>query len=128
MEFENQYLTYDEYTELGGTLDETPFNILETEAQLNIDNHTFGRLKLLDGQILEVKLCVNALINKLQGYAKLNATDKNIVSENIDGYSVTYAGITAELTETQKKEVKNIIETYLGECKLPDGTPYLYLG
>ena len=128
MEFNNQYLTYNEYVALGGTLDVTPFDILEIEAQLNIDNHTFGRLKRLDKQVNEVKLCVNALISKLQGYAETNARDKSIASENIDGYSVSYAGITVELTKAQKQEVKSIIDTYLGECKLKDGTPYLYIG
>ena len=51
MEFENQYLTYEEYIELGGTLDETPFNILELEAQKNVDKYTLGRLQNLEQQI-----------------------------------------------------------------------------
>lgn len=128
MEFENQYLTYEEYGELGGTLDETPFNILEMEAQLNIDNYTYGRLKNLSEQKPEVKLCIMSLIAHLKVYADLNTKDKSIASENIDGYSVTYAGITNELTTTEKKQIQNLIDTYLGECKLPDGTPYLYIG
>lgn len=128
MEFDNQYLTFEEYKDLGGTLNETPFNVLEMEAQLNVDNYTFGRLKNLEEQKPEVKLCINSLMTKLQGYAKSNNRDTTISSENTDGYSVTYAGITSELTKAQKKEVKNIIETFLGECKLDNGTPYLYLG
>ena len=57
MEFTKQYLTYEEYQELGGTLEETPFNILELEAQKNIDKYTFDRLKDLEEQINEVKIC-----------------------------------------------------------------------
>ena len=49
MEFSNQYLTYQEYLELGGSLEETPFNILELEAQKNIDKYTFGTDGLYDG-------------------------------------------------------------------------------
>ena len=37
MEFSGQYLTYLEYKALGGTLDQTPFNILEFEARRQID-------------------------------------------------------------------------------------------
>ena len=128
MEFNNQYLTYNEYKSLGGTLEETPFNILEAEGRLNIDNYTYGRLKNLSSQVNEVKLCVNALINILQSYAESNSRDKGIASEHTDGYSITYAGITIQLTEAQRNEVKNIINTYLAECKLEDGTPYLYVG
>lgn len=127
MEFENQYLEYEEYVELGGTLAETPFNILEYEAQLNIDNHTYGRLKSLDEQAAETKMCVYNLMNTLQSYAKGNEKGKNVASENTDGYSVSYVGISRELTKAQQDEVKGIIETYLSECKLPDGTPYLYI-
>ena len=127
MEFDNQYLEYDEYKELGGTLAETPFNILEYEAQLNIDNHTYGRLKSLDEQLTETKMCIYNLMNTLQSYAKGNEKGKNVASENTDGYSVSYVGISRELTKAQQDEVKGIIETYLSECRLPDGTPYLYI-
>jgi hypothetical protein len=128
MEFEGQYLTYAEYKALGGTLDLMPFNLLEFEARKEIDKRTFGRLKNLNEQIQEVKLCENKLITTLKAYADSNDRSKSIISENTDGYSVSYAGITSELTKTQMSEVKNIIEVYLGECKLDDGTPYLYRG
>lgn len=128
MEFENQYLNYDEYQELGGTLDETPFNILELEARKNVDKYTSGRLKKLEKQINEVKVCVFNLISTLKGYAEIKQKDRNITSENIDGYSVSYVGVSAELTKGQKSEIENMIKTYLAECCLEDGTPYLYIG
>ena len=38
MKFEGQYLTFEEYKSLGGTLkDKTPFNLLEIEARNQID-------------------------------------------------------------------------------------------
>lgn len=128
MEFDNQYLTYYEYTKLGGTLEKTPFSILEFEAQVNVDNYTYGRLKRLPDQKDEVKMCIFNLIPVLKTYAEDKARNLAIASENIDGYSVTYVGITADLTNAQKSQIRNIIETYLGECKLKDGTPYLYIG
>ena len=44
MEFKNQYLTYLEYKNLGGTLGEMPFNLLEFKARKIIDERTLGRL------------------------------------------------------------------------------------
>lgn len=128
MEFENQYLTYEEYIELGGTLDETPFNILELEAQKNIDKYTLGRLKDLEKQINEVKVCEYKLINLLNTYNSYENQNKSISSENIDGYSVTYSQATENVSKSKIEDIKCIIKTYLAECKLEDGTPYLYVG
>ena len=50
MEFSGQYLTYEEYMALGGTLDLMPFNILEFEARRQIDIKTFNRIKNLDSK------------------------------------------------------------------------------
>ena len=128
MEFENQYLTYEEYIELGGTLDETPFNILELEAQKNIDKYTLGRLKDLEKQINEVKVCEYKLINLLNTYNSYENQNKSISSENIDGYSVTYSQATENVSKSKIEDIKCTIKTYLAECKLEDGTPYLYVG
>lgn len=128
MEFENQYLTYDEYISLGGALEETPFNILELEARKNIDKYTFGRLQNLESQINEVKVCEYRLINALNTYEAYENQSKGISSENTDGYSVSYGGATESISKAKINEIKGIIKTYLAECKLEDGTPYLYVG
>lgn len=128
IEFKKQYLTYEQYRELGGTLDMTPFNILELEAQKNIDKYTFGRLKNLDEQINEVKTCDFALINLLEGYSKNSKSDKSISSESIDGYSVSYNSNVENISKIKVNEIKGIIKSYLSECYLEDGTPYLYTG
>lgn len=128
MEFTKQYLTYDEYLELGGTLDETPFNILELEAQKSIDKYTFGRLKDLDEQINEVKVCEYNLIQLINTYNSYSNHDKSVASENTDGYSISYAQTTENVSKAKINEIKDIIKTYLAECKLADGTPYLYAG
>lgn len=128
MEFENQYLTYDEYMELGGTLDETPFTILELEARQNINKYTFGRLKGLETQANEVKVCEFKLINLLETYSSYESQNKSIASENTDGYSITYNATTEDVSKAKTNEIKSIVETYLAECKLEDGTPYLYKG
>lgn len=123
MEFSNQYLTYEEYVSLGGTLQEMPFNILEFKARKQIDNATFNRLINLEEQKQEVKMCIYDLINTINEYN--NAEQSIKASESIDGYSVTYK--TADTTELNKIYGK-VIKDYLGESKLDDGTPYLYCG
>lgn len=128
MEFRNQYLTYVEYQELGGTLEETPFHILELQARKNIDKYTFGRLKKLATQIMEVKICDFKLIELLNTYNFYENQNKGISSENTDGYSISYNQATENVSRAKISEIKNIIKTYLTECKLEDGTPYLYVG
>lgn len=128
MEFSGQYLTYKEYRLLGGTLDIAPFNLLEFEARQNIDKYTYGRLKDLTTQNQEVKLCVFKLLSLVDSYGKLEAQNKGIASENTDGYSISYATPSTSITEAKNSEIRDVIKEYLLDCKLEDGTPYLYCG
>lgn len=111
------YLTYDEYRERGGTLDEPEFITLCIKAATLIDSHTFGRLKGT-----EPSKVVKALIFELiSTYFKENSN--NIQSQSNDGYSVTYK------TDTDYSAKRsNIIREYLSTEKTPDGTPLLYCG
>lgn len=127
MEFDNQYLTYEEYKSLGGTLGEMPFNILELKARQVINERTQNRLKNIEEIPQEVKICVYDLINTMNKYnLSNNSTSSNISSENTDGYSVTYKSGT-ELTEEQKKQYDDVMETDLYGV-IVDNTPILYLG
>lgn len=127
MEFNNQYLAYEEYKSLGGTLGEMPFNILELKARQIINERTQNRLKNIEGIPQEVKICVYDLIQIINKYNNSNnSTSSNISSENIDGYSVSYKSGT-ELTEEQKKQYNDIMETDLYGV-IVDNTPILYLG
>ena len=123
MEFNKQYLTYSEYRELGGQLTEMPFNVLEFKARKIIDTNTLGRLVGLEEQVQEVKMCMYELINAAQTNEVTTTQGKS--SESIDGYSVTYGNTT--ILE-QNKQYHDIIWNYLINCRLEDGTPYLYLG
>lgn len=127
MEFKNQYLSYEEYKSLGGTLGEMPFNILELKARQIINERTQNRLKDIEKIPQEVKICVYDLINTMNKYnLSNNSTSSNISSENTDGYSVTYKSGT-ELTEEQKKQYDDVMETDLYGV-IVDNTPILYLG
>lgn len=123
MDYNPQYLTYAEYKQLGGKLDEVPFNLLELRARKKVDDRTLGRLKNITNQITEVKACIFRLIEVMSNNDEKKVN--NITSENTDGYSVSYGSVTS-VEET--KQYDDIIRDYLLTCQLEDGTPYLYCG
>ena len=116
MEFSGQYLTYNEYKALGGTIDQTPFNLLEFEARRKIDERTQGRLRKVEEVPQEVKMCMFSLVSSLNNYSNsMNEKSKNVASETIDGYSVSYVtgGTIQEIIKTKGVELNEIINTYL---------------
>lgn len=134
MEFKGQYLTYAEYRSLGGTLDITPFNLLEFEARRKVDIATQNRLKdVVSGDIpQEVKLCIFNLINSIYDYASSikSATENgNIASENVDGYSVTYvkSAQIKDIISSKSVELDDIIRTYLLGVVF-NGSHIMYIG
>lgn len=122
MTITGQYLTYSEYQSLGGSLEQTPFNLLEFEARKIIDRYTQNRLVNLQNQVQEVKLCIMTLIEYLQ-----NTKGKtNISSESVGSYSVSYG--SNNNSEEQSKHERDIVRNYLIGCKLEDNTPYMFVG
>lgn len=104
MEFSGQYLTYEEYVAMGGTLAVAPFNLLEFEARKKIDLRTQRRLVGQETIPEEVKVCEFQMISKINEYVeKSNNYNANYASESIDGYSVTY--LTAQ-------EIGNVIKLH----------------
>lgn len=116
MEFSGQYLTYEEYKGLGGTLDQMPFNVLEYEVRRKIDIRTQNRLKKLEEIPQEVKMCENKMINSIEKYTETtNSTNGNVASINTDGYSESYV-TTAKIKEvinSKKVELEDIMRSYL---------------
>lgn len=125
MEFNNQYLSYEEYKSLGGTLGEMPFNILELKARQIINERTQNRLKNVEDIPVEVKVCVYHLVNIASSYQN-KVSDVSVASESTDGYSISYKSGT-DLTEEQKKQCDDVMETDLYGV-IVDNTPILYLG
>lgn len=120
MEFERQYLTYQEYKVLGGTLDEMPFNLLEYNARMKIDERTFGRLVDKGQEYQEVKLCIYNMIIILNSYSSYDAQNKTISSESIDGYSISYGTPQKSVIEAKNSELEDIIDTYLSNLIVND--------
>lgn len=116
MDFTNQYLSYEEYQELEGTLEEVPFNELEYECRRIIDSRTQNRLKNADEIPEEVKMLENKMIQTLQGYyVSLEKAQSGISSENTDGYSVTYISSNqiSQLIEGKIDVLQDLVSTYL---------------
>lgn len=129
MEFSGQYLTYDEYKALGGSLDQTPFNLLEYEARRIIDSRTLQRLHEINIIPQEVKMCMFALINTINSYASQSQTSKNISSESVGSYSVSYITGTQiqETINSKNAELTYIVLTYLTGV-IVNGEHLVYLG
>lgn len=107
MEFSGQYLTYEEYRGLGGTLDLMPFNLLEFGARNQIDLRTKNRLVNESEIPQKVKICLFNLIEKINSYV-LTSTSGNIASESTDGYSVSYNQVN-EIIKSKNTELEDIM-------------------
>lgn len=127
MEFKEQYLTYQEFKTLGGTLDEMPFNLLEYNARKKIDERTFGRLVDKGQEYQEVKLCVYNMITILNSYSSYDTQNKAISSESTDGYSISYGTPQKSTTEAKNSELEDVINSYLANVII-DNVPVLYRG
>ena len=120
MEFseQEQYLTLSEYESMGGSLEPTPFNLLEYEARRLIDIYTFNRIKGLEEIPQEVKFCVYKLINSVKNYIEtINGVTNNngVASENTDGYSISYGNASqiSDIVKSKNNELGDIIRTCL---------------
>lgn len=106
MEYGTQYLEYQEYISLGGSItDENAFNLLEYEARKEIDINTLNRLVDLDVIPNEVKICMYNLIEKIN---TINEQKYNVSSETVGSYSVSYGSIQ-EIIKGNKIQLDNII-------------------
>ena len=117
MEFEGQYLTYEEYQALEGTLEEMPFNLLEFECRRKINMRTQNRL--IGGSDIpqEVKLCEFKMIESANQYSNVveGIGNGNVASESTDGYSISYitADKVAQIMKERGSEMDDIIREYL---------------
>ena len=118
MTFEGQYLTYEEYQNLGGSaIGETPFDLLEFEARRKIDIKTQNRLVNSDDIPQVVKLCIYKMINSIEIYSQTtqNIATNGVASENTDGYSISYMtpGQISDMVASKSMELDDIIRSYL---------------
>lgn len=132
------YLSYDEYQEYGGTLEEIAFQEFEFEARTVIDWWTFKRLQNEQEYPEAVKRCMYKLIKLIDDRIKVLRVDgaetgslkqAGLSGESNDGVSATYNVLSAkDAVETLKGEMTSIIQMYLQGIKNSLGQSLLYRG
>lgn len=135
------YLTYEEYINLGGELEQSTFSQLEFEARTYVDWYTFDRLKnektLPDAVKPLMVYLINLIIEKhkalnlsANGTANTSTNpNKEIISQSNDGVSTTYNIQSAgEIIKSSKSEVDNAINLYLYGIENSLGRKLLYRG
>lgn len=132
------YLTYEEYQNMGGTLDESTFNDFEFEAESQVDWYTFNRLHNSTEYPERLKRCMEALIKLAALKANLlgqNGAEEGdtikgtIASQSNDGVSIHYNVLSAtEAFKLCDDEVGNTIKQYLQGVTNELGRKLLYRG
>lgn len=104
------YLTYEDYVNMGGTLDETAFNNFEYEAETIVNWYTFNRLKEETEYPEELARCMYRLIYlaKLEadalslgrdlegsGGSSSDGISTYVKSQSNDGVSISYNSVDA---------------------------------
>ena len=121
-----QYLTYEEYQEIGGTLDLTAFNRNIDRACGFIDANTQNRLQSVLEASQRVKACVRDLVEYL---ASNIANGKTVTSKSQSAGNVSESESYATKTaEDIGGEMGDILRDYLASEMDDCGTPLLYRG
>ena len=121
------YLSYDEYTERGGTREQAEFALAEFKAEKRIDYLTDSRVKAMETVPEAVKLCIMALM-AMESKVGTEAQVSNpvVTSFTNDGYSESYGKALG--AEDAEKSMNNLVKSYLyGETDDND-VPLLYRG
>lgn len=135
------YLTYEEYQNMGGTLDSTAFNDFEFEAEAIVDWYTFNRLQNDTEYPEKLKQCMYKLIKlaqERQDALSLGESDSGestegagryIASRSNDGVSVSYNVMSAsEVFGSLKDEMGKTVQLYLNGVVNELGRKVLYRG
>lgn len=119
------YLTYDEYSAMGGICDLTAFNRNIDRACGIIDNATHNRIECMS----EVPQRAKALCRDLVEYLDENNGVKIVTgkSQSAGGVSESESYAT-KTTDDVYGDIQNMVYDYLGNEKDDNGTPLLYRG
>lgn len=120
------YLTYEEYTEIGGTLDLTAFNRNIDRACGIIDNATHNRIDCM----ADVPQRAKALCRDLVEYIAKNDTTETAVtsrSQSAGGVSESESYATKTADDVYG-DIQNMVYDYLLNVTDDNGTPLLYKG
>lgn len=123
-----QYLTYQEYVEMGGTMPEDDFDLAEFKARSRIDWLTLARVQRMATVPVEVKKAMMVIMKVDAKYSADAQADSAVVSSfNTDGYSESYGG-ASEQSENAENQTNNEVKRMLFGVLDDYGTPLIYKG
>ena len=131
------YLTYEEYTSMGGTLTETQFDDYEFSAENEVNWYTFNRLSKVTEYPEALKRCMFQLIKILQAVDVVgtqavidpSTANKAVTSQSNDGVSISYNVTSAsDIVSQSQTNIKNCINKYLQGVTDSLGRNLLYRG
>lgn len=120
------YLTYEEYSNMGGICDLTAFNRNIDRACGFVDLHTQSRLQ----SVLKVSQRAKACVRDLVEYLANNVSNDKVIaskSQSAGGVSESESYAT-KTTDEMNCEMLNIVYDYLATEKDDNGTPLMYRG
>lgn len=122
------YLTWEEYSERGGTLDAAAFPPAELRARGRIDRLTAGRVQGMAEVPEAVKVCMMSIIQADGAVGAAAQAESPLPSAfSTDGYSERYdsAGSRTDVIERQlDREIGNMLYGITDD----EGVPLLYRG
>lgn len=121
------YLTYEEYSNIGGTLDIAAFNRNLDRACGVIDNATYNRMCKMDSVPTQAKAACRDLIEYL--YNNDSISEKGVLSHSESQGPISES--VSYVTKTPNDiygDIQNILFDYLGSVIDDYGTPLLYRG
>ena len=121
-----QYLTYEEYTEIGGALNLTAFNRNIGRACNVIDGATFHRMERMNKAPSQAKECCRDILEYISTHSVIsNAVSSRSQSAGGVSESENYVTKTAD---DMYGDIQNILYDYFGGLCDDKGTPLLYRG
>lgn len=121
-----QYLTYEEYLQIGGICDSTAFDRNITKATAVIDTETHKRVLDMETIPQEVKALCRDLVEL---YARNSTSDKVVTSHSQSAGAVSESVSYAQVTrEEVKQTAEDLVYDYLMSVEDDNGTPLLYRG
>lgn len=122
------YLTYEQYTQLGGQIPEAEYPIYSARADAIITRMTHGRIRQEEPVRACVRYAAYALTEAIYSDVRQGADGREITSVSNDGYSVAYANRGLSAAAEQAQRYTHIARSYLEFETDSNGVFLLYAG
>lgn len=122
-----RYLTYDEYLNIGGTLEKTAFERVIGRACGIIDLYTQKRLQSVSEPSERVCACIRDLVEHIDAYKGVSDNVVSSKSQSAGGVSESETYATKSIDDSDA-DIRDIIQDYLWSEETDNGVPLLYRG